>query len=113
MFSVLSLHAATRGDPSDDEGAGAQHIALRSKGKEATGSRGMSVKTPLCKLLGCETPVLLAGMGKFAGADLVAEVSKAGGYGVFGSAIAVANEEPEKLEELIRGIGKQCEGKPF
>ena len=73
----------------------------------------MSVKTPLCKLLGCETPVLLAGMGKFAGADLVAEVSKAGGYGVFGSAIAVANEEPEKLEELIRGIGKQCEGKPF
>lgn len=40
--------------------------------------------TAACDLLGCEYPVILAGMGGVARADLVAAVSEAGGYGFLG-----------------------------
>jgi len=39
---------------------------------------------PICDLLGCEYPVVLAGMGGVARADLVAAVSEAGGFGFLG-----------------------------
>ena len=56
-----------------------------------------SVHTPLCDLLGVESPVLLAGMGGIAGPELVAAVSRAGGLGTFGSALDVANKGPDEL----------------
>jgi len=37
-------------------------------------------------------PIMLAGMGGIAGAELVAAVTNAGGFGVFGSALDVANK---------------------
>jgi len=60
-----------------------------------------------------ELPIMLAGMGGISGKDLVAAVSKAGGYGVWGSAVSVKDSSPEKLAEELREIRDMCEGKPF
>ena len=43
-----------------------------------------SRSTQLCDLLGCDVPVLLAGMGGVAHWDLAAAVANAGGYGMLG-----------------------------
>jgi nitronate monooxygenase len=43
------------------------------------------VDTPLCRLLGCRYPVLSAGVGGAARAELIAAVSNAGGFGVLGA----------------------------
>lgn len=40
--------------------------------------------TPLCELLGCRHPLILAGMGGVARAELVAAVSAFGGFGILG-----------------------------
>ena len=40
--------------------------------------------TPVCTLLGCDLPILLAGMGGVARSELVAAVAQAGGYGILG-----------------------------
>jgi nitronate monooxygenase len=40
--------------------------------------------TPVCSLLGCEVPILLAGMGGVSRSELVAAVAEAGGYGILG-----------------------------
>jgi len=39
----------------------------------------MSLRTPICDLLGIEHPIFVAGMGEVALAALVAAVSEAGG----------------------------------
>jgi nitronate monooxygenase len=44
-----------------------------------------SLHTPLCELLGIEHPVLLAGIGAGARAELAAAVSGTGGFGVLGA----------------------------
>jgi NAD(P)H-dependent flavin oxidoreductase YrpB (nitropropane dioxygenase family) len=45
----------------------------------------VELRTPLCDLLGIEYPILSAGMGAGARAELVAAVSGAGGFGVLGA----------------------------
>jgi len=40
--------------------------------------------TPLCQLLGCRLPLLLAGMGGVSRHELVAAVTEAGGFGFLG-----------------------------
>ncbi|MCV2890427.1 NAD(P)H-dependent flavin oxidoreductase [Ruegeria aquimaris] len=42
------------------------------------------LRTPLCDLLGCEVPILLAGMGGVSRWELAAAVANAGGYGMLG-----------------------------
>ena len=42
------------------------------------------LRTPLCDLLGCEVPILLAGMGGVSRWELAAAVTNAGGYGMLG-----------------------------
>ncbi len=42
------------------------------------------LKTPICDLLGCDVPIVLAGMGGVARSDLVAAVTNAGGFGLLG-----------------------------
>lgn len=42
------------------------------------------LRTPLCDLLGCEAPLLLAGMGGVSRWELAAAVANAGGYGMLG-----------------------------
>ena len=40
--------------------------------------------TPVCSLLGCDVPIILAGMGGVSRSELVAAVAEAGGYGILG-----------------------------
>ena len=39
---------------------------------------------PVCELLGCAYPIVLAGMGGVARSEIVAAVTKAGGFGFLG-----------------------------
>src|SRR6218665_509752 len=43
-----------------------------------------AIKTPACDLLGCQVPVVLAGMGGVARSELVGAVTAAGGFGFLG-----------------------------
>lgn len=65
-------------------------------------------RAKLCDLLGIEVPVILAGMGGVARADLVAAISNAGGLGVIGAAAM----EPDELRAEIRRV-KEMTDKPF
>jgi nitronate monooxygenase len=58
------------------------------------------LQTPLCKLLGCEVPVLLAGMGGVARWELAAAVANAGGFATLG----MVRESPELIETEIRAF---------
>lgn len=64
--------------------------------------------TKLCDILEIEYPVILAGMGSVASAELVAAVSNAGGLGVLGA----TRFTPDGLREEIRKI-KILTNKPF
>mmetsp|Transcript_47003 Transcript_47003/g.102259 ORF Transcript_47003/g.102259 Transcript_47003/m.102259 type:complete len:336 (+) Transcript_47003:24-1031(+) len=67
----------------------------------------------LTKLLGCDHPVMLAGMGGIADKELVAAVSKAGGFGTWGGASAVSNMDLDQIRQEVKEMAVACEGKPF
>ena len=56
-----------------------------------------ALKTPVCTLLGCDVPVILAGMGGVARSELVAAVTEAGGFGFLG----MVREPPELIRAEI------------
>jgi nitronate monooxygenase len=56
-----------------------------------------ALKTPVCGLLSCDVPVVLAGMGGVARSELVAAVSEAGGFGFLG----MVRESPELIRSEI------------
>jgi nitronate monooxygenase len=58
------------------------------------------LKTPVCKLLGCDVPIVLAGMGGVARSELVTAVSAAGGFGFLG----MVRESPELIRSEIARI---------
>jgi NAD(P)H-dependent flavin oxidoreductase YrpB (nitropropane dioxygenase family) len=64
--------------------------------------------TRLCDILDIEYPVILAGMGGVATAELVAAVSEAGGLGIVGAASMPADE----IERQVRRI-RDLTSKPF
>jgi enoyl-[acyl-carrier protein] reductase II len=64
--------------------------------------------TDICDLFGIEHPILLAGMGGVAMAELVAAVSNAGGLGVMGAATL----DPDRLRAEIRKT-RELTDKPF
>jgi len=69
----------------------------------------ISLNTGICRMLGIEYPIIQAGMaGGPTTAELVAEVSGAGGLGTLGAAYLT----PEKLREDISEIRKRT-NKPF
>ncbi len=68
----------------------------------------MALKTPLCHMLEIEHPILLAGMGGVAYAELAAAVSNAGGYGVLG----MAGLGPDAIREEMRKVRKLT-SRPF
>ena len=68
----------------------------------------MRLRTPLCDLLGIDSPILQSGMGMVAGPDLVAEVSRAGGLGI----LAGLNVPPDDLRAMIREVRKATD-RPF
>jgi nitronate monooxygenase len=53
-----------------------------------------TLRTPICDLLGCDVPIVLAGMGGVARSELVAAVTTAGGFGFLG----MVRESPDLLE---------------
>ena len=71
-------------------------------------SEAPALSTPLCRLLGCRYPVLLAGMGGVARSELVAAVTEAGGYGFLG----MVRESPELIAEEIAAVRARTDG-PF
>ncbi len=66
------------------------------------------LRTRLCDILDIEYPIILAGMGGVATAELVAAVSEAGGLGVVGAASMPADE----IERQVRRI-RDLTSKPF
>ncbi len=65
-------------------------------------------RTALTEMLGIEHPVIQAGMGGVANAELAAAVSKAGGLGTLGAAFF----SPPQLRDQIRRV-KDTTDKPF
>jgi enoyl-[acyl-carrier protein] reductase II len=65
-------------------------------------------KTELTEKLGIEYPIIQAGMGGVAMAELVAAVSEAGGLGVIGAALMT----PDALRDEVRKV-KDLTDKPF
>jgi NAD(P)H-dependent flavin oxidoreductase YrpB (nitropropane dioxygenase family) len=66
------------------------------------------LRTRLCDILDIEYPIILAGMGGVATAELVAAISEAGGLGVVGAASMPA----EEIERQVRRI-RDLTSKPF
>src|SRR6202451_2198384 len=68
----------------------------------------MSLRTPLCDILGIEVPILLAGMGGVSYAELCAAVSNAGAFGTLG----MAGRSQSEIREEIRKT-RDLTDKPF
>lgn len=67
-----------------------------------------SLRTPLCDLLGCEYPVLLAGMGGVARWELAAAVAEAGGYATLG----MVREDPKLIASEVMAL-RDATNRPF
>jgi NAD(P)H-dependent flavin oxidoreductase YrpB (nitropropane dioxygenase family) len=63
------------------------------------------MKTPICDMLGIEFPLLAFSHCR----DVVAAVSRAGGFGVFGATRYL----PETLEQELKWIDDHVDGKPY
>ena len=68
----------------------------------------MSLRTPLCDLLGTEHPIMLAGMGGVSYAELAAAMCEAGGFGVLG----MAGRGPDFIREQMREVKRRTK-RPF
>ncbi|HEX7774983.1 MAG TPA: nitronate monooxygenase [Parvibaculum sp.] len=68
----------------------------------------MTIRTPLCDLLGVKYPIMLAGMGGVSYAELCAAVSEAGGFGTLG----MAGLQPEQIREQMKRV-RGLTDKPF
>lgn len=64
--------------------------------------------TPLCDLLGCEVPILLAGMGGVARWELAAAVAEAGGYPTLG----MVREDPALIASEVTAL-RAATDRPF
>src|SRR5215813_381211 len=58
------------------------------------------LKTQVCRMLGCDYPIVSAGMGGVARAELVTAVVAAGGYGLLG----MVRESPELIRQEIEAV---------
>lgn len=81
---------------------------LQAKSGQTTNYRTITMKNSLftklhtsaCDLLGCQYPIVLAGMGGVSRSELVAAVTNAGGYGFLG----MVRESPELIESEIKSV---------
>lgn len=60
-------------------------------------------RTELCDLLAIDYPILQSGMGRVAGPELAAEVSKAGGLGILG-ALGVSGADLRAQIQRVREL---------
>ena len=68
----------------------------------------MTIRTPLCDMLGIEHPIMLAGMGGVSYAELAAAVSNAGGFGTLGMAGRSQKEIADEIKKT-----RDLTDKPF
>jgi enoyl-[acyl-carrier protein] reductase II len=68
----------------------------------------MTIRTPLCDMLGIEYPIMLAGMGGVSYAELVAAVSNGGGFGTLG----MAGRSHGEIKHEIKKV-RDLTDKPF
>ena len=63
------------------------------------------MKSPICEMLGIEFPLLAFSHCR----DVVAAVSRAGGFGVLGA----TTHSPESIEQELKWIDDHVDGKPY
>src|ERR1700744_4439649 len=68
----------------------------------------MTLRTPLCDMLGIDYPIMLAGMGGVSYAELAATVSNAGGFGTLG----MAGRSHQEIKTEIKKV-RDLTDKPF
>jgi enoyl-[acyl-carrier protein] reductase II len=68
----------------------------------------VNLRTTVCDVLEIEVPILLAGMGGVAHAEVCAAISEAGGYGTLG----MATRSPEEILKEMREVRRRTD-KPF
>ncbi|WP_119462448.1 nitronate monooxygenase [Rhodospirillaceae bacterium SYSU D60014] len=66
------------------------------------------IRTAACDLLGCDYPIMLAGMGGVSRSELVAAVVAAGGYGLLG----MVRESPDLIRREIAAVRARTD-RPF
>lgn len=66
-----------------------------------------ALRTPVCGLLGCTYPIILAGMGGVARSELVAAVTEAGGFGFLG----MVREPPALIREEVQRVRARTDRK--
>src|SRR5205814_202126 len=79
-----------------------QKIERNERSKE---KREATVKSPICDMLGIEFPLVAFSHCR----DVVAAVSRAGGFGVYGA----SRESPEVVEQELKCIDAHVGGKPY
>src|SRR4051812_39813981 len=78
--------------------------AKTAQGKTAQGVSA-TMKSPICDMLGIEFPLLAFSHCR----DVVAAVSRAGGFGVLGA----TTHSPESIEQELKWIDDHVDGKPY
>src|ERR1700749_591320 len=68
----------------------------------------MTIRTPLCDMLGIKYPIMLAGMGGVSYGELAAAVSEAGGFGPLG----MAGRSLDQIKHEMKVVRENTD-KPF
>ncbi|WP_138934322.1 NAD(P)H-dependent flavin oxidoreductase [Roseovarius arcticus] len=74
----------------------------------AADAKCRTIHTPLCSLLGCDVPILLAGMGGVARWELSAAVANAGGF----PSLGMVRESPELITSEVTAL-RAATDRPF
>lgn len=80
--------------------AGENRIVLSMRETRGLVAKMTALHTPICDLLGCDYPVMLAGMGGPSRSELVAAVTEAGGFGFLG----MVRETPRRIQTEIERV---------
>jgi NAD(P)H-dependent flavin oxidoreductase YrpB (nitropropane dioxygenase family) len=67
-----------------------------------------ALQTRFCDLVGCRLPIVQTGMGWVSGANLTADTSAAGGFGI----LAAVTMTPDQLRDAVRGVKARTDA-PF
>src|SRR6266852_4095081 len=88
--------------------ASGKHLPFKSKTSSAAKlplGVNTTMKSPVCDMLGIEFPLLAFSHCR----DVVAAVSRAGGFGVLGA----TTHSPESIEQELKWIDDHVDGKPY
>jgi hypothetical protein len=101
--------AATLGITADDALASPCTFADQTRNEQPKrlpqGVKNTPMKSPVCAMLGVEFPLFAFSHCR----DVVAAVSRAGGFGVLGA----TTHTPESIEQELRWIDDHVDGKPY